>query len=139
MNDETFIRAIRAAPEDDAPRLIYADWLEEQGNVRGEYLRLEVQLAQIPARLAQLRGQIDATWLTAVAKRRKVVLASFPPRWKIEVIRVVRQLTGLGLKEAKDLVESPRGTIKDNLSIAEARDIAAQFAGIAVVDIEPAI
>jgi len=39
---------------------VYADWLEERGDVRGEYLRLEHQLAQ-------LREQIDPAWLTAVS------------------------------------------------------------------------
>ncbi|HEY1066638.1 MAG TPA: TIGR02996 domain-containing protein, partial [Pirellulales bacterium] len=29
---QPFLDAIRAAPEDDAPRLIYADWLDEQGD-----------------------------------------------------------------------------------------------------------
>jgi uncharacterized protein (TIGR02996 family) len=35
-----FVRAILAAPHDAAPRLMYADWLEERGDPRGEYLRL---------------------------------------------------------------------------------------------------
>ena len=40
MNDETpFIEAILASPEDKAPRLIYADWLEERGDPRGESSR----------------------------------------------------------------------------------------------------
>jgi len=40
--DEAFIRMIVANPGDDAPRLIYADWLEERGDSRGEYLRAGV-------------------------------------------------------------------------------------------------
>src|SRR5262249_36968134 len=34
-----FLDAILEAPEDDAVRLIYADWLEEQGDPRGEFIR----------------------------------------------------------------------------------------------------
>jgi uncharacterized protein (TIGR02996 family) len=39
VGDEAFLRAILASPEDDVPRLIYADWLEERGDPRAELLR----------------------------------------------------------------------------------------------------
>ena len=42
---------------------------------------------------------------------------------KLEVIKVVRELTGLGLKEAKDLVESAPKTIKEGISKDEATQI----------------
>jgi len=42
---------------------------------------------------------------------------------KLEVIKVVRELTGLGLKEAKDLVESAPKTIKEGISKDEANQI----------------
>src|SRR5215470_14861664 len=42
---------------------------------------------------------------------------------KVEVIKVVRAITGLGLKEAKDLVESAPATVKDAVS----KDDAAKF------------
>src|SRR5207244_694213 len=42
---------IRAYPDDDAPRLIFADWLDEQGTVeaadRAEFIRVQVALAQM--------------------------------------------------------------------------------------------
>jgi large subunit ribosomal protein L7/L12 len=41
---------------------------------------------------------------------------------KIQVIKVVRELTGLGLKEAKDLVEGAPKTLKEGLSKADAAD-----------------
>ena len=43
---------------------------------------------------------------------------------KINVIKVVRELTGLGLKEAKDLVDNAPKAIKENVSNDEANDIA---------------
>src|SRR5438270_4460779 len=45
MNDGwTLLRAIETNPEDDAPRLVYADWLEENGNQpRAEFIRLQVR------------------------------------------------------------------------------------------------
>jgi len=42
---------------------------------------------------------------------------------KIQVIKVVRELTGLGLKEAKDLVDGAPKTVKEKLSKAEAGDM----------------
>ncbi len=47
-----------------------------------------------------------------------VVLASFGEK-KVEVIKVVRELTGLGLKEAKDLVEAAPSTVKDGVNKAD--------------------
>ena len=42
---------------------------------------------------------------------------------KVEVIKVVRTITGLGLKEAKDLVESAPAHVKDGVSKADAADL----------------
>jgi uncharacterized protein (TIGR02996 family) len=50
MPDEAaFLRLIAAAPHDDAPRLIYADWLEEHGNSRGRFIRVQCALASLGA------------------------------------------------------------------------------------------
>lgn len=48
-----------------------------------------------------------------------VVLASFGEK-KVEVIKAVRAITGLGLKEAKDLVEGAPNTIKEGVSKEDA-------------------
>ncbi len=48
-----------------------------------------------------------------------VVLASFGAN-KVSVIKVVREITGLGLKEAKDLVEGAPSVVKEAVSKAEA-------------------
>ncbi len=42
---------------------------------------------------------------------------------KIEVIKVIRSITGLGLKEAKDLVEGVPSTVKEGIAKVEAEDI----------------
>ncbi len=45
---EGFLQAVREAPLDDAPRLIYADWLEENGDgPRAEFIRLQCQRASL--------------------------------------------------------------------------------------------
>lgn len=51
-----------------------------------------------------------------------VVLANAGAK-KIGVIKVVREITGLGLKEAKDLVDNAPGTIKENVSKEEAEEM----------------
>ncbi len=48
---------------------------------------------------------------------------------KINVIKEVRAITGLGLKEAKDLVESPPKPVKEGISKADADKIKAQLEG----------
>jgi large subunit ribosomal protein L7/L12 len=46
---------------------------------------------------------------------------------KIQVIKVVRELTGLGLKEAKDLVDGAPGTLKEGASKQEAEEMKAKL------------
>ena len=45
-----------------------------------------------------------------------VILKEYPADKKVGVIKVIRELTGLGLKEAKDLVEGVPGTVKEGVS-----------------------
>ena len=52
-----------------------------------------------------------------------VVLMSVPADKKIAAIKVVRELTGLGLKEAKDLVDGAPKTLKEGVSKDEAAKI----------------
>jgi uncharacterized protein (TIGR02996 family) len=64
--DQQFLEAIRANPRDEALRLVYADWLEDRGDPRAEYLRLCDQLRRVQVRLAILSQQFDPAWLTVV-------------------------------------------------------------------------
>jgi len=48
-----------------------------------------------------------------------VILKEYPADKKVGVIKVVRELTGLGLKEAKDLVEAVPGTLKEGVNKAD--------------------
>ena len=52
---------------------------------------------------------------------------------KIQVIKVVRDATGLGLKEAKDLVDGAPKTIKENVAKAEAEELKAKFVEVGAV------
>jgi len=56
---------------------------------------------------------------------------------KIQVIKVVREITGLGLKEAKDLVDGAPKTVKENVSKDEAATLKAKLeAEGAVVEVK---
>jgi large subunit ribosomal protein L7/L12 len=52
-----------------------------------------------------------------------VILASAPADKKIGIIKVVREITGLGLKEAKDLVEAAPKPVKEGVAKDEAEKI----------------
>ena len=58
-----------------------------------------------------------------------VILTDFGAK-KIEVIKVVREVTSLGLKEAKDLVEGVPKPIKEGVAKAEAEAIKKKFEGV---------
>ena len=45
---EAFLQRIRAYPDDDAQRLIFADWLDEEGDPRGQFIRVQLALAELP-------------------------------------------------------------------------------------------
>ncbi|KKN17671.1 hypothetical protein LCGC14_0963550 [marine sediment metagenome] len=55
-----------------------------------------------------------------------VVMTGFGDN-KVSVIKVVRGITGLGLKEAKDMVEGVPATIKEGATKAEAEDVVKQL------------
>ena len=52
---------------------------------------------------------------------------------KIQVIKVVRDATGLGLKEAKDLVDGAPKTVKEGVAKEEAEDLKAKFEEVGAV------
>jgi uncharacterized protein (TIGR02996 family) len=53
-----FLAAICASPDDDLPRLVYADWLDEHGDpARAEFIRLQCHTARV--------GKLDPTWAPA--------------------------------------------------------------------------
>jgi large subunit ribosomal protein L7/L12 len=56
-----------------------------------------------------------------------VTLKAYPAEKKVGVIKVIREITGLGLKEAKDLVEGAPSTVKEAVSKADAAKIKKQL------------
>ena len=55
---------------------------------------------------------------------------------KINTIKMVREVTALGLKEAKDLVDGAPKPLKENVSKDEAAAVAKKFDGVATVEIK---
>jgi large subunit ribosomal protein L7/L12 len=55
---------------------------------------------------------------------------------KINTIKAVREVTALGLKEAKDLVDGAPKALKENISKDDAAAIAKKFEGVATVEIK---
>ncbi len=87
--EEAFLQAIRADPDDDLSRLAYADWLDERGDLRGEFLRLHLALRLLapdhPHRvsgeheLSYLRTRAPADWLLVVEPERAPIDLALSP------------------------------------------------------------
>jgi len=56
-----------------------------------------------------------------------VTLKAYPAEKKVTVIKVIREITGLGLKEAKDLVEGAPSLVKEAVSKADSEKIKKQL------------
>ena len=76
--EKVFLKEVEADLDDDLARLVYADWLEERGDPRGEYLRLEYELISgdgtteelsvVVERINQLNQTIAPDWLALVSR-----------------------------------------------------------------------
>jgi large subunit ribosomal protein L7/L12 len=102
--------------------------------------RIKVAAGVAPSPDHRLREE-DREPTPPVPTEFRVVLESFDPTRKISVIKVVRELSGMGLKEAKDLVEAFPRVVKEGVSEAEAEDTRARLesagARVSVVGILP--
>jgi uncharacterized protein (TIGR02996 family) len=78
-HDEAFLQAIIQNPDDDTPRLVYADWLEKHGQPdRAAFIRVQCQLALLPegdprrpeleAREQRLLAAHQSQWLEALLR-----------------------------------------------------------------------
>lgn len=109
--------------------------------------QLVQELNQLPAlELSKLKKLLEEEWgVTAVAPMMmaagpvaagpaaaeeaeeasefRITLEEFAADKKISVIKVIREITGLGLKEAKELVESAPKAVKEGATKAEAEEI----------------
>jgi len=79
--------------------------------------------AAAPMAVAAAPGAGGAAAAPAAEQDEFTVMLTGSGEKKIQVIKVVRELTGLGLKEAKDLVDGAPKPVKEGVSKAEAEDI----------------
>jgi uncharacterized protein (TIGR02996 family) len=101
MSDEAaFLNAILFDPQDEAPRLVYADWLDEQGDPasapKAAFLRADARLKLLPERhprreplitgLKTLARDLDPGWLSVVSRlpieNCTLIATRCPKRWE---------------------------------------------------------
>lgn len=109
MSQEQILEAIGNLTVVELVELISA--MEEKFNVSAQ---AAVAVAAAPAAGAEAAAEEQTEF--------DVILASFGDK-KVGVIKAVREATGLGLKEAKDLVESAPAPIKEGVEKAEAEEL----------------
>ena len=86
-----------------------------------------VSAAAAPVAVAAVGGGDAAGGSAAEEKDEFDVILASPGGSKINVIKEVRTITGLGLKEAKDLVEGAPKPVKEGVSKAEAEELKAKL------------
>ncbi|RLD17218.1 MAG: 50S ribosomal protein L7/L12 [Caldiserica bacterium] len=111
MNREEILKAIEEMSVLELSQLIKE--IEEKFDVK----------AQAPVAVAGVVPGVQATQAPAEEKTEFDVVLKSAGEKKIQVIKVVREITGLGLKEAKDLVESAPKSVKTGVSKEEAESI----------------
>jgi large subunit ribosomal protein L7/L12 len=112
MDKEKLIADIKAMSVLELSELVKA--LEEEFGVSAAATAVAVAGPAAPAEAAEEKTEFD------------VVLKDIGAE-KIKVIKVVRELTGLGLKEAKDVVDKAPSNVKEAVSKEEAEKIVAAF------------
>ena len=115
LSNEELIKELSAKPIMEIVELVKA--LEDEWGVS----------AAAPVAVAAAAGGGEAAGEAAEEKTEfDVVMSSFGDN-KVSVIKAVRTLTGLGLKEAKDMVEGAPATVKEGVSKDEAEELKKQL------------
>ena len=115
LSNEKLIEALSNKPVMEVVELVKA--LEEKWGVS----------AAAPVAVAVGSGADDPAAAAAEEQTEFDVLMASYGKTKVAVIKVVRSLTGLGLKEAKDLVESAPCNVKEAVPKQEAEDVKKQL------------
>src|SRR5262245_19966696 len=102
---DDFLSAIAAAPADRTLRLVYADWLDEQSDARGELVRVEEEMRELPVfadrfwelkpRRNELRAQAGSEWCGRMrygTECEPVFRHGIPDGWR-ERWRLIREFT----------------------------------------------
>jgi uncharacterized protein (TIGR02996 family) len=125
--EENLLSAIKSHPEDVGTRLIYADWLEERGDPRAEFIRLEIEQERLSARWAALRQGLGPDWLAVVSSQQLRYESAYHMHCKLS-LRSGRRITLEALDQVMTyaglLIGAPNrerndGIIEDALRAAE--------------------
>ena len=108
MNKDEFLKQVEAMSVSELNELVKA--LEEKFGVSAAAMSVAGPAAGGEAGAAEEKDSFT------------VILKS-PGEAKIQVIKVLRELTGLGLKEAKDLTDKPGSTVKEGVKKADADEM----------------
>lgn len=117
MRRESLLRAVIESPEDDAPRLAFADWLESDGNTeRAEFIRVQCSLAAMPA---------DDPRRTELEHREQAFLEQFGWTWAEEFgLTISEWVYQRGfIERVETCLEVPAEQIKTLLTMAPIRHI----------------
>jgi large subunit ribosomal protein L7/L12 len=110
--------------------------LEASALVKKLEERLGVSAAAAVAAAPAAGGGAAAGAAPAEEKTEFTVILKDAGANKINTIKAVREVTALGLKEAKDLVDGAPKPLKENISKDDAAAIAKKFEGVATVEIK---
>jgi large subunit ribosomal protein L7/L12 len=83
--------------------------------------------AAAPAAVMAAPAAAAAAPAAEEASAYQITVTEVPADKKIAVIKVIREVTGLGLKEAKDIADAPPKVVKESAPKAEAEDIKKKF------------
>ncbi|WP_424246194.1 50S ribosomal protein L7/L12 [Elusimicrobium posterum] len=114
MNKDEILEAIAGMTVLELSELVKA--VEEKFGVKAAAPAVAVAAAAPAAAAAEEKSEFNVE-LTAVDAAKKIA-----------VIKVVREITGLGLKEAKDLVDGAPKVVKENVAKAEAEEMKKKIA-----------
>ena len=132
-DEEALLAAITAAPADDAPRLVYADWLQERGEeTKAEYLRTVVRLMHPPedaadvARVFDLANYLDAAWRQRVGGQFEVMLEGAAPL--MLVAHAIRAVLNIAQHKAADMWRAGEPVrLQSTLTREEAEELIGSF------------
>src|SRR4051794_21614639 len=103
MPHDAFLRSIIENPDDDSRRLVYADWLDGRGDPRGEFIRVQCELARL-SEVDPRRAELEARERRLPVEYQEWAepLRGLARRWEfrrgfVEVIDRENALNGLAL------------------------------------------
>ena len=117
-------------------QIVSLSLLEASALVKKLEERLGVSAAAAVAAAAPAGGGGAAAAAPVEEKTEFTVILKDAGANKINTIKAVREVTALGLKEAKDLVDGAPKPLKENISKDDAAAIAKKFDGVATVEIK---